>query len=143
MAVISRHFLGFNPSASSACKHNCARNHQAATVVWWEAWFDTFSTRGAYFDTGIWWSIGVACFDLTGCFLGTDQCPELPTVGFHGSTDNMFGATPPTADQWLAQARKATNRDSYPEPGTVQVCPSFIPIIGKRHPSAFNFTPGR
>lgn len=149
MAVVGRHFLGFYPGAGKRCPHICTTIHVPATCVWYEEWFDFYSHRTShqlgfadYFDTGISWNVGTACFDVNGCFLGTEMCPELGGCGYQGNLSNLFNYTPPTADEWLTMARKACNRDSYPEPGTIVQCPQFKPYWGKRR-TAFNLTPGR
>jgi hypothetical protein len=147
VGVVERHFLGFYPGAGKPCPLNCSRLHKPATCVWFEKWFLFFSTRKShqlggedYYDTGIAWNVGTACFDINGCFVGAGVCPELGGCGFTGNLSNLFHYTPPTADEWLAFARKACNRDQYPENGTIQPCPQTAVIYGTRH-VALNLTP--
>jgi hypothetical protein len=140
--IVEKHFLGFSPDAGRKCGRNCSRTHQCVTAVWYEAWFFTYEQhlihvtfaleQEFYFNTGIVWNKGTACFDQLGCFLGIDHCNELGGVGYWGNTSNLFGATPPTADEWLAKARREAHADQYPEPGTISVCPQFHPYIGRR-----------
>jgi hypothetical protein len=149
MGVVERHFLGFYPGAGKKCVQNCSHIHTPATCVWFERWFLFFSTRPShqlghddYYDTGISWLVSQACFDINGCYVGIHTCPELGGCGFSGNLSNLFGYKPPTADEWLAIARKACNRDQYPPNGTIDACPELKHIYGGRHFS-FNYTPGR
>ena len=132
MAILSEHFVGFDPSEGAPQPAHCPYSSGPATLVWYERWSFTGYTHGTTSDTGIVYEHAYTAFDIMGQALPTVAGCGPERGGFTGNETCKPPFKCPTDEEWLQRARDAVAPLGLPPPGTIEVCPGFSSKIGVR-----------
>jgi hypothetical protein len=132
MAVTGEHFVGFDPTQGLSQFAFCPRSDLGAVMVWFEQWAFTGWSKGNKTNTGIVYNHCYGTFDMLGNLISTAPICGPQCCGFTGNATAINDQRVKTPEEWLDEARERTKHCKLPPPGTIEICPKFLPITGIR-----------